>query len=154
MITPGVLIANASQQFNLSRGLIQPMPPVGDVFGLIEPGAHHVVTNRLPILVVLVGHVLRPVHQFIQAQWPEPHDCETCDLLEFKATQNVSKAKEVKKDHWADHFCVKFMCLSFFELFRLMLFICGNISIGSTFMAWHSWPESAKLLPAFLSRCL
>ena len=99
MITPGVLIANASQQFNLSRGLIQPMPPAGDVFGLIKPGAHHVVTNRLPIPVVLVGHVLRPVHQFIQAQWPESHDCETCDLLEFKATQNVSKAKEVKKDH-------------------------------------------------------
>jgi hypothetical protein len=39
------------------------------------------------------------VHQFIQAQWPESHDCETCDLLEFKAMQNVSKAKEVKKDH-------------------------------------------------------
>jgi hypothetical protein len=48
---------------------------------------------------VLVGHVLRPVHQFIQAQWSESHDCQTCDLLEFKATQNVSKAKEVKKDH-------------------------------------------------------
>ena len=99
MITPGVLIANASQQFNLSRGLIQPIPPVGDVFGLIESGAHHVVKNRLPVPVVLVGHVLRPEHQFIQAQWPESHDCEACDLLEFKATQNVSKAKEVKKDH-------------------------------------------------------
>ena len=33
MIAPGALIANASQKFNLSRGLIQPMPPAGDVCG-------------------------------------------------------------------------------------------------------------------------
>ena len=99
MITPGVLIANTSQKFNLSRRLIQPMPPAGDVFGLIKPGSHYIVTNRLTIPVVLVGHVLRPAHQFIQAEWSEAHDCEACDLLEFKASQNVSKAKEVKKDH-------------------------------------------------------
>ena len=99
MITPSVLIANAGQQFNLSRCLIQTMPPAGDVFSLIKPSAQHIVANRFAVPVVLVGHVLRPMHQFIKAQWPEACDCQARDLLEFKATQNVSEAKKVKKDH-------------------------------------------------------
>ena len=63
MIAPSVLIANAGQQFNLSRCLIQAMPPAGDVFGLIKRSAHHVLANCLAIPVVLFGHVLRPMHQ-------------------------------------------------------------------------------------------
>ena len=104
MIAPSVLIANAGQQFNLSRCLIQAMPPAGDVFGLIKPSAHYGLANCLAISVVLVGHVLRPMHQFIEAEWPESRDCEALDLLEFKATQKVSEVKKVKKDHWGDHF--------------------------------------------------
>ena len=99
MITPSVLIANAGQQFNLSRCLIQAMPPAGDVFGLIKPSSQHVVANCLAIPVVLDGHVLRPMHQFIKAEWPEACYCQARDLLEFIATQNVSEAKKVKKDY-------------------------------------------------------
>ena len=99
MITPGVLIANAGQEFNLSRRLIQAMPPAGDVFALIEPSAHDVLANRVHIPMFLVSNGLSPMHQFIKAEWPEAIDCETCNLLEFKALQNVSKAKKVEKDH-------------------------------------------------------
>ena len=99
MIAPSVLIANAGQQFKLSRCLIQAMPPAGDVFGLIKPSSQHVVANCLAIPVVLDGHVLRPMHQSIEAEWPESRDCEARDLLEFKATQKVSEGKKVKKDH-------------------------------------------------------
>ena len=63
MIAPSVLIANAGQQFNHRRSLIQAMPPAGDVLDLIKPSAHHVLANCLAIPVVLFGHVLRPMHQ-------------------------------------------------------------------------------------------
>ena len=86
MIAPSVLIANAGQQFNLRRGLIQAMPPAGNVFGLIKSSAYHILANCLAIPLVLVVHVLRPMHQSIEAEWPESRDCEARDLLEFKAT--------------------------------------------------------------------
>jgi len=112
MIAPGALIAKASQKFNVSRGLIQPMPPAGDVFRLIQPGAHYVLADCINVPLLLIANLLRPLHQLVEAQWSESHDCDARELLEFKAAQNISEAKEVKKDHAIDHFPAEFKCFS------------------------------------------
>tara|TARA_B100000401_G_scaffold312385_1_gene215416 strand:- start:416 stop:754 length:339 start_codon:yes stop_codon:yes gene_type:complete len=112
MIAPGALIANAGQEFNLSRRLIQSLPPAAYVFSLIDPGAHHVLADCINVPLLLIANQLRPLNQLVEAQWPESHDCEARELLEFKAAQNISEAEEVKKDHDIDHFLAEFKCFS------------------------------------------